>query len=89
MHGDDFCLAGCAADLLRVRRAIDKAFLLKDVGTLGWEKGDDKEIKILSRVVRIVAASGGKEAGISYEADPRHAELLVAMLGDKARGGAG
>ena len=85
VHGDDFSFAGYSSGLLRVRKAIDQAFLLKDVGTLGWDEGDVQELRILNRIVTLI--KNEKESGISYEADPRHAELLVAALGPEPRGG--
>ena len=87
VHGDDFCFAGHGHNLAKVRAAIDQAFLLKDVGTLGWEKGDVQELKVLNRVVRLVKDNGKGETGVAYEADPRHAELLVAALGPNPRKG--
>ena len=46
-------------------------------GRLGPEKEDDKSIRILNRIVEWT------EAGIRYEADQRHAELIVKEMGFK------
>eukprot|EP00969_Alexandrium_andersonii_P072566 3201985-Alexandrium_andersonii.AAC.1 len=53
---------------------------LKVVGRLGGEAqaGDLREARCLNRVIRWT------DTGITREADPRHAELLAAMLGPKA-----
>ena len=42
------------------------------------KKGNVQEIRCLSRIIRWDAD------GVMLEADPRHAELLAAMLGPKA-----
>ena len=44
-------------------------------GVLGPGISDDKEISLLNRIVRWI------EAGIEYEPDPRHAEILIEQLG--------
>ena len=87
VHGGDFVFAGCEDALRTVRQSIDKAFLLKDVGMIGWGAKDAREIRVLNRIVRIIESSEGQEAGVRYEPDPRHAELLVAALGPHPRGG--
>ena len=53
-----------------------RAILLKKVGVLGLDTagGDSQEIRVLNRVLRVSAA------GVRYEADPRHAEILAALL---------
>ena len=48
---------------------------MKIRGRLGEGPDDDKEIRILNRIVRVLPN------GVSYEADPRHAELLAKSLG--------
>jgi hypothetical protein len=46
-------------------------FLLKELGRLGGDDGDLRELRILNRVIRWTAS------GLKYEADPRHAEIVV------------
>ena len=75
VHGDDFTALGTAENLDRYERGLATQFELKIRGRLGEAPSDDKEIRILNRIVRILPR------GISYEADPRHAELLVKSLG--------
>ena len=53
---------------------MNKQFLMKVVGRLGPDKDDARELRVLNRVLRWT------EKGIAYEADPRHAEILVAGL---------
>jgi hypothetical protein len=50
---------------------MHERFLLKELGRLGGGKGELKELRVLNRVVRWTPA------GLKYEADPRHAEILV------------
>ena len=58
-----------------LRRAISDKYEVKFRGRLGADVGDDKSIRILNRVVEWT------ESGIKYEADQRHADLIVAKLG--------
>ena len=64
-----------------LHRELAKTVLLKRVGVLGLDpaKGDVQEVRVLNRVLRIDGD------GVRYEADPRHAEILAAMLGSGAR----
>ena len=76
VHGDDFTFAGPPAALQWVEQEMKTPFLVKVVGRLGPE-AENREIRILNRVVR------WGDKGLSYEADPRHVELLLAgLLGD-------
>ena len=74
VHGDDFMFAGPAAALAWAETAMNEQFLMKVVGRLGPDKGDMSELRVLNRVLRWTAK------GIAYEADPRHAEILMAGL---------
>ena len=67
--------AGVDADLEWVHRKLETKMLLNKVGTLGGDAADLKEVRVLNRVLRWEAW------GIAYEADPRHAELLIRALG--------
>ena len=78
-HGDDFTIVGADSDLEWVHEELGKQLLLKFVGKLGGDAGDQKELRVLNRAWR------WDSWGISYEADPRHAELLVKALGDDDR----
>ena len=48
---------------------------IKVKARLGPEKGDDKQVKVLHRVIT------WKDGVIEYEADQRHAEIIVRDLG--------
>ncbi len=71
VHGDDFVLSGRAAALDVVKAGMHERFLLKELGRLGGGQGELRELRVLNRVIRWTPA------GLRYEADPRHAEILV------------
>ncbi len=71
VHGDDFVLSGRAAALDEVKASMHERFLLKELGRLGGGQGELKELRVLNRVIRWTPA------GLTYEADPRHVEILV------------
>ena len=75
VHGDDFTISGQDADLDWFRERIKEKFDVKFRGRLGPGEGDDKCIRSLNRVVE------WSESGITYEADQRHAEIVVTQLG--------
>ena len=74
VHGDDFVFTGSASALEGVHKDLSKTVLLKLVGVLGSGKDDSKELRVLNRVIRHCPD------GIRYEADPRHSEILRALL---------
>ena len=57
------------------RERIQDKFEVKFRGRLGPDNGDDKSVRILNRIVTWT------EDGIRYEADQRHAEIIVKQLG--------
>jgi hypothetical protein len=71
VHGDDFVLTGSAEALDEVKVGMHKRFLLKELGRLGSHASELKELRVLNRVVRWT------REGLKYEADPRHAEIIV------------
>jgi hypothetical protein len=73
VHGDDFVAVGPRKHLVETRSTLESKYKLK-VETLGNEKGDSSELRILNKVVRATPV------GIELEADPRHAELVVKEL---------
>jgi hypothetical protein len=75
VHGDDFVFVGHDAELAWAEKIMGESFLIKVVGKLGGDRGDESEIRVLNRVLRWTAR------GILYEADPRHAELLAREVG--------
>ena len=75
VHGDDFTVLSDRAGIDFVHAAMKKKYIVKLRGVLGPEHGDDKEIRILNRVLRYT------ESGLELEADQRHAEILVRDIG--------
>ena len=56
---------------------MKERFEAKWLGRLGPGIGDKKDANIMNRIVRWI------DRGIELEADPRHAEIIVGMLGLK------
>ncbi len=79
VHGDDFVLAGAPSELEWFKLAVGDSFLTKEVGTLGGDTGQVSELRILNRVVR------WRPEGLTYEADPRHADILRTGIAGAAR----
>ena len=50
---------------------MHERFLLKELGRLGGDQGELRELRVLNRIVRWTPL------GLKYEADPRHGEILV------------
>ena len=81
VHGDDFVTAGSPEALIWFEQALRKEFEMTST-TLGPEAKDKKTAKILNRLV-----TWDESKGILYEADPRHAELLIKeVLGESPVG---
>ena len=58
---------------------MSESFLTKEVGTLGDGAGEVTELRILNRVVR------WSHEGLTYEADPRHVDILRQGIAGAAR----
>ena len=65
---------GPRADVLWYEDALSHKFEIKRRGHIGEGPNCVKEIRILNRILRLT------DQGLRYEADPRHAELLVQAL---------
>ena len=74
VHGDDFTLLADEDKLDWFRREISKKLEVKFRGRNGPDSGDDKSIRVLSRVVTWTIK------GIKYEADQRHVEIILKQL---------
>ena len=77
VHGDDFAVLGDRKHLDWFRSKIKGRYPVKIRGRLGPRESDDKQIRILNRIL-----TWGK-SGIEYEADQRHAEIVIRELGLK------
>ena len=75
MHGDDITTFGVDSDLDWFRKALGKSFELKVRGRVGEGVGATNDMRILNRVVEMLPD------GLTYEADPRHVELILNTLG--------
>ena len=73
VHGDDFVAVGEPDKLEKATKSLKDRYKIK-TEVLGTGKEDVKEVKILNKVIRLT------EAGLEFEADPRHAELIVREL---------
>ena len=74
VHGDDFISTGPASSLKWLEKALSAEFKIK-TNLIGPDKGDDKELKVLNRIIRYT------DNGLELEADLRHAEIIVKQLG--------
>ena len=74
VHGDDFTVLGNTVELDWFRQQISTRFEVKFRGRLGPGRQDDKSIRVLNRVITWT------NSGLLYEADQRHAELIVQQL---------
>ena len=75
VHGDDFTCLGPRAAIMDYEDQLATRFEIKRRGLIGEFDGCIREIRILNRILRLT------EFGLRYEADPRHAEMLVKALG--------
>ena len=75
VHGDDFTILADQKVIEWFVEGLRKRFELKLKGIIGPGKEDQKEMRVLNRVVT------WDEHGLRYEADQRHVEILVNQLG--------
>ena len=75
VQGDDFTVLGHTEQFDWFRRQISERYEVKFRGRIGPTEEDDRSIRILNRVV------SWKLKGIEYEADQRHAEIIIKELG--------
>ena len=75
VHGDDVTTLGPDSDLDRFEGKLQESFEIKCCGRLGEGCPESPEIRILNRVVSV------NSSGLTYEADPRHCDLLMSSLG--------
>ena len=71
VHGDDFTALGTPEELTMYEKGMQEVFECKLKGRLGTGPEDCKEMRVLNRIVRVT------DNGLLYEADPRHAEMLI------------
>ena len=83
VHGDDYVGIGSETDLEWYRTQVSKRFIMKLRGYLGPSSRHKQEMRILNRVLtwRVADASRNEPEMLTYEADQRHADLLVGDYG--------
>ena len=75
VHGDDFTVLAYNEGVMWFRQEIQKRYEVKLRGCIGSDKKDLKEMSILNRVIEWTSE------GIIYEADQRHADIIIRDLG--------
>ena len=75
VHGDDFTTAGPKRHLDWLKQEMQRKYELTENYRLGPGGKDQKEGKVLNRIVRWT------DWGVEYEADPRQGEKFMASLG--------
>ena len=74
VHGDDFTVSGCDADLHWLAELFQSKYKTKVRGILGPEDHDMKAITILNRILE------WGHGRITLEADPRHDDIILKTL---------
>lgn len=74
VHGDDYVSTGKQEHLTWMQQQFEKKYTVK-TRTLGPGKDHVKQINILNRI-----GTWDNTNGIRYEADPRHAEIILKQL---------
>ena len=79
VHGDDYVGLGVRGDLEGYKAKLSERFITKDRGILGAD--GSHEIRIFNRVITHHPAKPGCPEMLTYEADQRHTDLLMAAYG--------
>ena len=76
VHGDDFVATGDRKEIAEFRKALARRFTVKDkvIGSRA-DLGEVQETRVLNRIIRWTPK------GWEYEADQRHAELIIRGMG--------
>ena len=74
VHGDDFVCVGETEELRWLEEKLKERFEIKSK-MMGLRDGESREERILNRVIRV------SENGWEYEADQRHADLIIRETG--------
>ena len=78
-YGDDYVRLDVNHDLEWYRKEVSKRFIIKLRGYLGQSAHHERKIRILNRMLTWRVADAAKDVGkmVTYEADQRHADLLM------------
>ena len=79
VHGDDYVGLGVRGDLEGYNAKLSEPFIIKDRRILGAD--GLHEIRILNRVITYHPSKPGCPEMLTYEADQRHVDLLMAAYG--------
>ena len=79
VHGDDYVGLGVRCDLDGYKAKLSERFIIQDRGVLGAD--GLLETRILNRAITYHPAKPGCPEMLTYEADQRHADLLMASYG--------
>lgn len=74
VHGDDYVSVGKPQQLQWMKEMLEQHYKIK-TQVLGPGENEVKELKIFNRII-----SWDGNRGITYEADPRHVEIMVEQL---------
>ncbi len=74
VHGDDYVSVGERSGLQWLQQELEGCFEVKTT-VIGNQRGLQKELKVLNRVIRFIGA------GIEYELDDRHAAIITKSMG--------
>ena len=76
VHGDDFLILGDEDAQKRIATILAKKFEFRVDGCVGPEESDGTVMSVLNRILEYNKSTGT----LTYEADPRHAEIIVKQL---------
>ena len=77
VHGDDFFVLADDDGQSFMKEVLKKRYEFRVDGYMGMDESDDSHITVLNRLITLDKKSGT----ISFEADPRHSEMIVRQLG--------
>ena len=70
IHGDDFVSSAQGEQLKWMKEQLEKKYEMT-TEVMGPDKDQKQEVRVLNRILRWT------QEGIEYEADPRHAEIVL------------
>ena len=80
VHGDDYVTAGDKKELRWMEQELSRRYDIK-TKIIGAEEGEDRDVRVLNRLITWCPG-----IGLRYEADPRHAQILIKeFLGDSKK----
>ena len=77
VHGDDFFVLGDDEGQSFMKEVLKKRYEFRTDGYMGMDESDDSHVTVLNRLITLDKKSGT----ITFEADPRRAEMIVPQLG--------